>query len=309
MNTRIKVIGVGGAGCNAVQYMFDSNIKGVQLISANTDSYALNKNSAKIKILLGEKLTRGRGGSNNPKIGREAALESINDICDAIGDAEMLFVFAGMGGGTGTGGAPVVAQIAKEMGILTVGVVTKPFGFEGIKRSKAADDGISELKRYVDCLLTIPNDCALGLAPKKASFLDMLQIPHELFSHAVKSISDVLNSEGLVNLDLADIRTIISKSGLAAIGRGFDKGENRARHAVQSAIFSQPLQDVPLDRAKAILYNITAPRDVTITEIDTIAKAIHDNAPNAYNIIFGVVFDDNIGDGLSVTIFALGIDA
>ena len=306
---RIKVIGVGGGGGNAVQHMIDSGLPGVQFISANTDRQALNKNAAEIKIQMGEKLTRGRGAGANPKVGREAAMESINAIRDAIGDAEMLFVTAGMGGGTGTGGAPVVAQAAKEMGVLTVGVVTKPFGFEGSKRSKAADDGISELKQYVDCLITIPNDRLIGLAPKKASFIDMLQRSNEVLYHAVKGISDVVNGEGLVNLDFADVRTTMSEAGLALMGTGVGTGENRARDAAQKAISSPLLEDVSLDSAKAILYNITASRDVTITEVDEIGKMIHDAAPDDCNIIFGVVFDDNIGDDISVTIIATGIEA
>ena len=306
---RIKVIGVGGGGGNAVQHMIDSGLPGVQFISANTDRQALNKNQAEFKIQMGEKLTKGRGAGANPKVGREAAMESINAIRDAIGDAEMLFVTAGMGGGTGTGGAPVVAQAAKEMGVLTVGVVTKPFNFEGEKRSKAAEDGISELKQYVDCLITIPNDRLIGLAPKKASFIDMLHRSNEVLYHAVKGISDVVNGEGLVNLDFADVRTTMSEAGLALMGTGTGSGENRAREAAQKAIASPLLEDVSLDSAKAILYNITASHDVTINEVDEIGKMIHDAAPADCNIIFGVVFDDNFGDEISVTIIATGIEA
>lgn len=309
LGARIKVIGVGGGGGNAVQHMIDSGLPGVQFISANTDRQALNKNTAEFKIQLGEKLTRGRGAGANPKIGREAAMESINAIRDAIGDAEMLFVTAGMGGGTGTGGAPVVAQVAREMNVLTVGVVTKPFSFEGSRRAKAAEDGLSELKQYVDCLITIPNDRLVGLAPKKAAFADMMQRSNEVLYHAVKGITDVVNGEGLINLDFADVRTTMSEAGLALMGTGTGTGENRAREAAQKAISSPLLEDVSLDSAKAILYNITASHDITIAEVDEIGKMIHDASPGDCNIIFGVVFDDQSGDSLSVTIIATGIEA
>ena len=305
---RIKVIGVGGGGGNAIQHMIDSGLYGVQFITANTDRQALNRNSAEIKIQIGEKLTKGRGAGANPRIGRDAAMESVNAIRDAIGDAEMLFVTAGMGGGTGTGGAPVVAQVAKEMGVLTVGVVTKPFDFEGARRKKVAEDGLSELKQHVDCLITIPNDRLLSIAPKKASFLEMFGKSNEVLYHAVKGISDVVNAEGLLNLDFADVRTTMAESGMALMGTGLGTGENRAREAALKAISSPLLEDVSLDSAKAILYNITASRDISIDEVHEIGKIIHDAAPEDCNIIFGVVFDDNIGDDLSITIIATGIE-
>ncbi|MBQ7457055.1 MAG: cell division protein FtsZ [Desulfovibrio sp.] len=308
LGARIKVIGVGGGGGNAVQHMIDSGLPGVEFVCANTDKQALNKSTAENKIQLGEKLTRGRGAGANPKIGREAAMESINAIRDSIGDAEMLFVTAGMGGGTGTGGAAVVAQVAREMNVLTVGVVTKPFSFEGPKRKKAADEGLSELKQYVDCLITIPNDRLIGLAPKKASFIDMLQRSNEVLYHAVKGISDVVNGEGMINLDFADVRTTMQEAGLALMGTGVGTGENRARDASQKAISSPLLEDVSLDSAKAILYNITGPRDITIAEVNEIGSMIREAAPEDCNIIFGVVFDDNIGDDLYVTLIATGIE-
>ncbi|MBO4368630.1 MAG: cell division protein FtsZ [Desulfovibrio sp.] len=309
LGARIKVIGVGGGGGNAVQHMIDSGLSGVEFICANTDKQALNKSTAACKLQLGEKLTRGRGAGANPKVGHEAAMESINAIRDAIGDAEMLFVTAGMGGGTGTGGASVVAQVAREMNVLTVGVVTKPFAFEGNKRKKAAEEGLAELKQYVDCLITIPNDRLFGLAPKKASFIDMLQRSNEVLYHAVKGISDVVNGEGLINLDFADVRTTMEEAGLALMGTGVGSGENRAREASQRAISSPLLEDVSLDSAKAILYNITAPKDISLTEIQEIGSMIQDAAPEDCNIIFGVVFDDNIDDKLYVTLIATGIEA
>ena len=309
LGARIKVIGVGGGGGNAVQHMIDSGLPGVQFISANTDRQALNKNGAEVKLQLGEKQTKGRGAGANPKVGREAAMESINAIRDAIGDAEMLFVTAGMGGGTGTGGAPVVAQVAREMNVLTVGVVTKPFSFEGAKRQKAATEGLQELKQYVDCLITIPNDRLIGLAPKKASFIDMLERSNQVLYQAVKGISDVVNGDGMINLDFADVRTTMSEAGLALMGTGVGEGENRARDAAQKAIASPLLEDVSLDTAKAILYNITASRDITANEIAEIGKMIQDAAPEECNIIFGVVFDDNIGDQIFVTLIATGIES
>ncbi|MBQ7606801.1 MAG: cell division protein FtsZ [Desulfovibrionaceae bacterium] len=309
LGARIKVIGVGGGGGNAVQHMIDSGLAGVEFVCANTDKQALNKSTAPYKIQLGEKQTKGRGAGASPKVGREAAMESINAIRDAIGDAEMLFVTAGMGGGTGTGGAPVVAQVAREMNVLTVGVVTKPFGFEGPRRRKSAEEGLLELKQYVDCLITIPNDRLIGLAPKKATFIDMLQRSNEVLYHAVKGISDVVNGLGEINLDFADVRTTMQQSGLALMGTGVGNGENRARDASQKAISSPLLEDVSLDSAKAILYNITGPSDMTIAEINEIGSMIREAAPEDCDIIFGVVFDDTIGDDLYVTLIATGIEA
>ena len=306
LELRLSVL--GGGGGNAVQHMIDSGLYGAQFIVANTDRQALNRSTAETKIQIGEKLTKGRGAGANPKIGRDAAMESINAIRDAIGDAEMLFVTAGMGGGTGTGGAPIVAQVAKEMGVLTVGVVTKPFLFEGSKRRKSAEDGLAELRQFVDCLITIPNERLLSIAPKKASFLEMFSKSNEVLYYAVKGISDVVNADGLLNLDFADVRTTMSESGLALMGTGLGSGENRAREAALKAISSPLLEDVSLDSAKAILYNVTASRDVSMDEIHEIGKIIHDAAPEDCNIIFGAVFDDNIGDDLSITLIATGID-
>ena len=245
-SAKIKVIGVGGGGGNAVKNMIDSGLQGVQFVCANTDLQALNKNTAPLKVQLGEKLTKGLGAGANPSIGREAAVESVNAIRDAIGDADMVFVTAGMGGGTGTGAAPVVAQAAKEMGALTVGVVTKPFSFEGVKRKRAAEAGLEEFKQHVDCLITIPNDRLLAFAPKKAPFSEMLQKANDVLYYAVKGISDVIVGDGLINLDFADVRTTMSEAGLALMGTGMASGENRAREAAQRAIMSPLLEDVSL---------------------------------------------------------------
>ena len=308
-NAKIKVIGVGGGGGNAVQNMIASGLRGVQFVCANTDVQALNKSGASVKVQLGEKLTKGLGAGANPSIGREAAVESVGSIREAIGDADMVFVTAGMGGGTGTGAAPVVAQAAKEMGALTVGVVTKPFSFEGAKRKRAADAGLEEFKQHVDCLITIPNDRLLAFAPKKAPFSEMLQKANDVLYYAVKGISDVIVGEGLINLDFADVRTTMAEAGMALMGTGIASGENRAREAAQRAIMSPLLEDVSLESAKAVLYNITAPTDITADEIAEIGEIIGDATPEDANIIFGVVFDDNIGDEIRLTVIATGIDS
>lgn len=308
-SAKIKVIGVGGGGGNAVKNMIDSDLRGVQFVCANTDVQALKKNTAPLKVQLGEKLTKGLGAGANPSIGREAAVESVNAIREAIGDADMVFVTAGMGGGTGTGAAPVVAQAAKEMGALTVGVVTKPFSFEGVKRKRAAEAGLEEFKQHVDCLITIPNDRLLAFAPKKAPFSEMLQKANDVLYYAVKGISDVIVGDGLINLDFADVRTTMAEAGLALMGTGMASGENRAREAAQRAIMSPLLEDVSLESAKAVLYNITAPMDITAEEIAEIGDIIADATPEDANIIFGVVFDDNIGDEIRLTVIATGIES
>ena len=307
-NAKLKVIGVGGGGGNAVQNMITSGLQGVQFICANTDMQALSRNNAPVKIQLGEKLTKGLGAGANPAVGREAALESVNAIREAIGDADMVFVTAGMGGGTGTGAAPVVAQTAKEMGALTVGVVTKPFSFEGARRRRFAEEGLEEFKQHVDCLITIPNDRLLAFAPKKTHFSAMLQKANDVLFYAVKGISDVILADGMINLDFADVRTTMSESGMALMGTGVAAGENRAREAAQRAINSPLLEDVSLESAKAVLYNITASMDISTDEIAEIGDIIADATPEDTNIIFGVVYDENIGDELRLTVIATGID-
>ena len=307
-NAKLKVIGVGGGGGNAVQNMITSGLQGVQFICANTDMQALSRNNAPVKIQLGEKLTKGLGAGANPAVGREAALESVNAIREAIGDADMVFVTAGMGGGTGTGAAPVVAQTAKEMGALTVGGVTKPFSFEGARRRRFAEEGLEEFKQHVDCLITIPNDRLLAFAPKKTPFSAMLQKANDVLFYAVKGISDVILADGMINLDFADVRTTMSESGMALMGTGVAAGENRAREAAQRAINSPLLEDVSLESAKAVLYNITASMDISTDEIAEIGDIIADATPEDTNIIFGVVYDENIGDELRLTVIATGID-
>ncbi len=308
-NAKIKVIGVGGGGGNAVQNMITSGLRGVTFVCANTDVQALNKSAAPHKVQLGETLTRGLGAGANPAKGKEAAIESVTAIKEALDGADMVFVTAGMGGGTGTGAAPIIAQAAREMGALTVGVVTKPFSFEGAKRRSAAEAGLQELRQHVDCLITIPNDRLLVFAPKKAPFTEMLKKANDVLFHAVKGISDVIMEEGMINLDFADVNTVMQESGLALMGTGVASGENRAREAAQRAIMSPLLEDVSLEGAKAVLYNITASMDISGEEINEIGEIIGDAAHPDANIIFGVVFDEDMGDELRITVVATGIES
>ncbi|MFV0350602.1 MAG: cell division protein FtsZ [Halodesulfovibrio sp.] len=305
---KIKVIGVGGGGGNAVNNMISSVLRGVTFITANTDVQALNNSQAEYKIQLGDKLTKGLGAGANPAVGRDAALESIEQIRAAIGEADMVFVTAGMGGGTGTGAAPVIAQFAKDMGALTVGVVTKPFFFEGKKRLEAAEAGIEEFRQHVDSLITIPNDRLLSLAAKKATFVEMLKKADEILYFAVKGISDLIMVPGLINLDFADVKAVMGESGLAMMGAGSATGEARAREAAMKAITSPLLEDVSIDGARGVLMNITCSSDLTIEEVSEAAGAIQEAAHEDARIFFGTVFDDNIGDEMRITVIATGID-
>lgn len=307
---KIKVIGVGGGGNNAVNNMISSALKGVTFISANTDVQALNRSKAEFKVQLGDKLTKGLGAGADPGVGREAALESMEGIREMIGaDCDMVFVTAGMGGGTGTGAAPVIAQAAKEAGALTVGVVTKPFYFEGTKRSRQADTGINELQEYVDSLITIPNDRLLSLASKKATFIDMLKKADEVLYHAVKGISDLIMVTGLINLDFADVKAVMGQMGMAMMGTGISKGEARAREAATKAITSPLLEDVSMEGAMGVLINITSGPDLTIDEVNEAAGIIQEAAHENANIIFGSVIDNNAGEEMRVTVIATGIDS
>lgn len=306
----IKVIGVGGGGGNAVKEMINSGLEGVQFICANTDKQALDGNPVPVKVQLGEKLTKGLGAGANPKVGHEAATESINGIREAIGDAQMVFVTAGLGGGTGTGAAPIVAQTAKDMGALTVAVVTKPFTFEGLQRQNIAEAGLEELKKFVDCLIVIPNDRLINTATKKATVNAMFQKANEVLLNGVKGISDVITGAGYINVDFADVRTTMSASGLALMGTGRASGENRAKEATQQAISSPLLEDVSLESAKAILYTITGNQDITMEEMTSIGYMINEAVGNDVNIhiIYGIVYDESMGDELQVTIIATGIE-
>lgn len=304
---KIKVIGVGGAGGNAVNNMIDSNLHGVQFIAANTDAQALEISKAATKIQLGNEATEGLGAGANPQLGREAALENHEDLARVLNDSHMVFITAGFGGGTGTGAAPVVAEICKELGALTVAVVTRPFSFEGRKRNEMADAGIEELKKVADTVITIPNDRLRGLASRNARLIDMFKKADEILLHSVKGITDLITMPGLVNLDFADIKTTMSKAGMAIMGIGMASGENRAIEAANKAISHQLLEDISISGARGVLVNITSSSDLTMEEMVEASEKIHEEVGNDAEIIWGAVIDDEVGDEMRVTVIATGI--
>lgn len=306
-SAKIKVIGVGGAGGNAINNMIESKLQGVRFISANTDAQALDVSMAETKIQLGTNLTEGLGAGANPDVGREAALENDSDIRAALEDSHMVFITAGFGGGTGTGAAPVIASICKEMGILTVAVVTRPFSFEGKKRMKQADQGIEELKKVTDTVITIPNDRLRGLASKNAKMLDMFKKADEILLHSVKGITDLIMMPGLVNLDFADVKTTMSKAGMAIMGIGISSGENRAIEAAERAISHPLLEDVNIRGAKGVLMNITSSSDLTMEEMTEASERIYSEVGEDAEIIWGTVVDDSLADEMRVTVIATGI--
>ncbi len=306
---KIKVVGVGGGGGNAVNNMISSALQGVAFISANTDIQALGRSMAEHKIQLGAKLTKGLGAGANPRKGAEAAMESIEQIKALLADADMVFVTAGMGGGTGTGAAPIIAQIAKEVGALTVGVVTKPFYFEGKKRLESAEMGIAEFRQHVDSLITIPNDRLLQLAPKNATFVEMLKKADEVLYYAVKGISDLIMIPGLINLDFADVCAVMGESGLAMMGTGIATGEGRAREAAMKAITSPLLEGVSIDGARHVLMNMTSSSALTIDEVSEAAGIVQEAAHDDVHVFYGTVIDDSVGDELRITVIATGIDS
>jgi cell division protein FtsZ len=308
-SAKIKVIGVGGGGGNAINNMVSSSLQGVSFIAANTDVQALGKSLAEHKIQIGAKLTKGLGAGAVPRIGCESAIESIDQVMACLSGADMVFVTAGMGGGTGTGAAPVIAQAARELGILTVGVVTKPFFFEGKPRMTSAEAGIEELRKHVDSIITIPNDRLLQLAPKKASLKEMLKKADEVLYYAVKGISDLMLVHGLINLDFNDVRTVMKESGLAMMGTGIASGESRAREAALKAITSPLLEGVSIDGARQVLLNITSAPDLGIDEVAEAAGIVQEAAHDDVNVIFGAVFDESIGDEMRITVIATGIDS
>ncbi|MDX9720688.1 MAG: cell division protein FtsZ [Myxococcota bacterium] len=305
---RIKVIGVGGAGGNAINTMIRENLEGVEFIAANTDLQALNENLAPIKIQLGENLTKGLGAGANPDVGRNAALEDQAQIAEVLEGSDMVFVTAGMGGGTGTGAAPVVANLARELGALTVGVVTKPFIFEGKKRRRHADEGLNALKASVDTLITIPNQRLLAIAGEQTSLVDAFKKADEVLLHAVQSISDLITIGGLVNVDFADVKTIMYRTGLALMGTGAGTGPRRSVEAAEMAISSPLLEDVAIDGATGVLINITGGPDLTLFEVNEAAMLIQEAAHEDANIIFGAVINENIHDEVKVTVIATGFE-
>ncbi|SMB96416.1 cell division protein FtsZ [Desulfonispora thiosulfatigenes DSM 11270] len=304
---QIRVIGVGGGGNNAVNRMIESGLQGVEFISVNTDAQALQLSKCETKVQIGDKLTRGLGAGANPEIGHKAAEESKEEIMKALKGADMVFVTAGMGGGTGTGAAPVVAAIAKELGAVTVGVVTKPFTFEGRKRAKQAVQGIANLKEKVDTLITIPNDRLLQVVDKNTSINDAFSIADDILRQGVQGISDLIAVPGLINLDFADVKTIMHNTGSALMGIGTSSGENRAVTAARNAI-SSPLLETSIEGAKGVLLSITGGGSLGLFEVNEAAEVIAEAADEEANIIFGAVIDEKLGEEIRVTVIATGFD-
>ncbi|MDF1587748.1 MAG: cell division protein FtsZ [Gammaproteobacteria bacterium] len=306
-NAVIKVIGVGGGGGNALEHMVLNEIEGVDFICANTDAQALRKSAATTHLQLGTDITKGLGAGANPDIGRQAALEDRERIMEVIKGADMIFIAAGMGGGTGTGAAPVVAQVAKEMGILTVAVVTKPFPFEGSKRLKVANAGLAELSQHVDSLITIPNEKLLAVLGKEMSLLNAFKAANDVLLGAVQGIAELITREGMINVDFADVRTVMSEMGMAMMGTGRATGENRAVEAAQHAVSSPLLEDVDLAGARGVLVNITAGLDMTISEFEAVGNIVKDFASEDATVVVGTVIDPEMTDELRVTVVATGL--
>jgi len=304
---RIKVIGVGGGGSNAVNRMIDEGIQGVEFIAVNTDAQALMLAKANIRVRLGDKLTRGLGAGGDPEIGRKAAEESADELYNVLKGSDMVFVTAGMGGGTGTGAAPVVAQVAKESGALTIGVVTRPFTFEGMRRLQSADVGIGKLKEHADTLIAIPNDRLLQVADKRASLQDAFRLADDVLHQGIQGISELITIPGLINLDFADVRAIMSEGGAALMAVGTGSGDEKAKKAADAAISSQ-LLDITIDGARGVLFNVTGGPNMTLFEVNQAAAIIKETAHPEVNLIFGAVIDPNLGDELRVTVIATGFE-
>jgi cell division protein FtsZ len=305
---RIKVIGVGGGGCNAVNRMIASEVSGVEFWSINTDAQALTNASAQNRLQVGQKLTRGLGAGGNPAIGQKAAEESRDEVASALEHADLVFITAGMGGGTGTGAAPIVAEVAKEVGALTVGVVTRPFTFEGRRRTSQADEGIAALQSRVDTLIMIPNDKLLSVISEQTPVQDAFRVADDILRQGVQGISDIITIPGLVNVDFADVRAVMADAGSALMGIGVGSGKSRAREAAMTAI-SSPLLESSIDGAKGVVLNITGGSDLTLHEVNSAAEIIHEAVdPNA-NIIFGAVIDDRLQGEVRITVIATGFSA
>jgi cell division protein FtsZ len=304
---QIKVVGVGGGGGNAINRMITEGLGGVEFIAVNTDNQALMMSKAKTRVRIGEKLTRGLGAGGNPEIGREAAQESADDMYDVLRGADMVFIACGMGGGTGTGAAPVVAQIAKELGALTIGVVTRPFTFEGPRRQQSAEKGIETLKSQVDTLIVIPNDRLAQIADKRATLQQAFSLADDVLRQGIQGISELITVPALINLDFADVRTIMSEGGAALMAVGRATGDDRARKSAEAAI-SSSLLDVTIDGARGILFNITGGSDMTLFEINEAAAIIKESAHPEVNLIFGAQVDESMGDEVRITVIATGFE-
>jgi len=305
-SAKIKVIGVGGGGGNAVNTMIDCKISGVDFITANTDAQALRSSKAPTKIQLGGQLTKGLGAGANPNVGREAALEDKARLAETLNGADMIFIAAGMGGGTGTGAAPIIAEAAREAGALTVGVVTKPFSREGKQRMIKAEEGIRELKKHVDSLIVVPNDRLISLASRSMSILDAFKPSDDVLRQAVQGISEVITSHGMINVDFADVKAIMTERGMAMMGIGMGVGENRAIDAASRAITSPLLEDIDVSGAKGVLVNISASSSMTMDEFEEVNKTIHEKVHEDANIIIGVAIDESLGDQIKVIAIVTG---
>jgi len=303
----IKVIGVGGGGGNAVNRMIKSGLKGIEFITVNTDAQALYHSDAPVKINVGKATTRGLGAGSNPDIGKQAAEESVDEIKDALEGADMVFITCGLGGGTGTGGAPVIANVAKEMGILTVAVVTKPFSFEGHRRKTQGEDGLENLRSKVDTLITIPNDRILSIIDKKTPLNDAFAVVDDVLRQGVQGIADLITVHGMINVDFADVKAVMENAGSALMGIGYGTGENRAAEAAKAAVES-PLLELSIDGAKGVLFNITGGNDLSMFEVDEAAKVITEAADPEANIIFGAVINDSYTGEIKLTVVATGFD-
>lgn len=303
----IKVIGVGGGGGNAINRMIKANLRGIEFIAVNTDAQALYHSEAPIKINVGKATTRGLGAGSNPDVGRQAAEENAEEIRQALEGADMVFITCGMGGGTGTGGAPVIAEIAKDMGILTVAVVTRPFSFEGHRRRQQADDGLENLKSKVDTLITIPNDKILSIIDKKTPITEAFTVVDDVLRQGVQGIADLITVHGMINVDFADVKTVMENAGSALMGIGYGTGENRAIEAAKAAIES-PLLELSIDGAKGVLFNVTGGNDLSMFEVDEAARIITEAADPEANIIFGAVINDSYTGEVKITVVATGFD-
>jgi cell division protein FtsZ len=304
---RIKVVGIGGGGCNAVNRMIDEGLTGIEFIAVNTDAQALQFSKAKVRVRIGEKSTRGLGAGGDPRIGRSAAEESAEELYEVLKGSDMVFVTAGLGGGTGTGGAPIIAQIAKEIGALTIGVVTRPFTFEGTHRAKAAEEGTTALKEHADTLIIIPNDRLLQIVDKRSGLQDAFKVADDVLRQGIQGISELITIPGLINLDFADVRTIMSEGGAALMAVGQASGEDRAAKAAEIAISNQ-LLDVTIDGARGILFNVTGGESLKLFEVNQAAAIIKETAHPDVNLIFGAVIDENMGENLRITVIATGFE-
>ena len=304
---RIKVVGVGGGGCNAVNRMIEEGLQGIEFISVNTDAQALLLSKAQTRVRIGDKVTRGLGSGGNPEVGKKAAEESAEELYEVLKGSDMVFITAGLGGGTGTGAAPILAQISKEVGALTIGVVTRPFTFEGSHRQQSAENGISQLKEQADTLIVIPNDRLLQIVDKRASLQDAFRVADDVLRQGIQGISELITVPGLINLDFADVRTIMSEGGAALMAVGKASGEDRARVPAEMAISSQ-LLDITIDGARGILFNVTGGEGLTLFEVNQAAAIIKETAHPDVNLIFGAVVDPNLSDEIRVTVIATGFD-